>query len=235
MTASQADLDNSIQLALEAATAANDSAEDVARVASDTAAAADRLDRFAARLRPLMLGLIAGGVLAAGVGSLIYLRTLGEMRSTAATQMEALSVFTTSVKDLRAELEAIGDLDARLTAMETAQAEGAAALAAALDEGLAALQDAEAAGATPQLLRSIAETAQAEAQETRDAFALGLSDLQLAMTKMLADRAGAEAADAPAPARARPQASTQTAPPRQATRPRPKAPPKPQPNPFSFP
>ncbi|MFD0857540.1 hypothetical protein [Roseovarius aquimarinus] len=231
MTAPQTDLETSIQLALEAATAANDSAEDAQRAVSDMAAAAERLDRFGARMRPIMLGILAGAVLSVGVGGLIYLRTLGEMRATAATQLEALTMFAGSIKDLEAQLDALGDLDARLTEIETAQIEASAALSAALEEGIAKLSDAEAGGATPQLLRSIAETAQGEAQQTRDAFAAGLSDLQLAMTKMLGERAETAAA-CPAPA---PRASPRPAARAAAVRPARKPAPKPEPNPFKFP
>jgi hypothetical protein len=100
MSATPTDLENSIQLALEAAAAANDSAEDVARLSADTQAAAARLDDFARVMKPVMMGVVAGAVLAIGLGGLVYLRTLSDMRAATATQTEALTVFSKSVADL---------------------------------------------------------------------------------------------------------------------------------------
>jgi hypothetical protein len=232
MSATPTDLENSIQLALEAAAAANDSAEDVARLSADTQAAAARLDDFARVMKPVMMGVVAGAVLAIGLGGLVYLRTLSDMRAATATQTEALTVFSKSVADLQAQLDTLDGVTETLAAIEPAQAAGFEAVQAVLEAKFTELQtglteaapDEAGPATTPQMLRSLSERMQASHAETRADFAAGLSDLQLALTRMLADRPvvqktqSAEAAPGkPAPVRrARPA-------------------PRPEPNPFSFP
>ncbi len=224
------DLENSIQLALEAAAAANDSAEDVARLSADTQAAAARLDAFAKVMKPAMIGVVAGAVLAIGLGGLIYLRTLSDMRTATATQMEALAVFSTSVADLQAQLEALGGMTEPLKALAPAQEAGFGAVQATLDSEFAYLREALERGAeadsTPQMLRSLSEAVEASHRQTRDDMAAGLSDLQLALTRMLADRPVTARADTAVPVPPRPEPVRRSAP-----KPRP----RPEPNPFSYP
>jgi hypothetical protein len=232
MNATPTDLENSIQLALEAAAAANDSAEDVARLSADTQAAADRLDGFAKVMKPVMMGVVAGAVLAIGLGGLVYLRTLSDMRTATATQTEALTVFSKSVADLQAQLDALDGVNETLAALGPAQAAGFDDLRATLEAQFTEMQiglsdaasDEANPATTPQMLRSLSQSMQESHAETRADFAAGLSDLQLALTRMLADRpvvqktqSAAAAPSKPAPVRrARPA-------------------PRPEPNPFSFP
>jgi len=232
MNATPTDLENSIQLALEAAAAANDSAEDVARLSADTQAAADRLDGFAKVMKPVMMGVVAGAVLAIGLGGLVYLRTLSDMRTATATQTEALTVFSKSVADLQAQLDALDGVNETLAALGPAQAAGFDDLRATLEAQFTEMQiglsdaasDEANPATTPQMLLSLSQSMQESHAETRADFAAGLSDLQLALTRMLADRpvvqktqSAAAAPSKPAPVRrARPA-------------------PRPEPNPFSFP
>jgi hypothetical protein len=232
MSTTPAELEHSIQLALEAATAANDSAEDVARLSSDTLAAAARLDKFAKGMKPLMLGVVAAAVLCVALAGLVYLRTLSDMRTATATQIEALTVFSKSVGELQAHMTALEGLSDSVTAIEAAQTAGIDRLEAVLTQEAARLGEAMASDgaedpAAPQMLRSLSETLQASHVETREAFAQGLSDLQLAMTRMLAERpevtrSAAQSSVAPArsvaktPSRKKPQARV-------------------EPNPFGFP
>ena len=231
MTATQPDLENSIQLALEAASAANDTAEDVARLSSDTAAAADRLDQFAKTMKPAMIGVVAGSVLAMALSGLIYVRTLSDMRTATATQMEALTLFTETVSDLKQEIAALEDLHTAVQALSTAQQEGIDRIETTLTEGMAQAQSVKQdesaespSGTTPQMLRSVVETTRAEHIDTREAFAAGLSDLQLALTRMLADR--------PVPAQGTQRSAAPAAPQKKPVRPRPV---RVAPNPFSYP
>jgi hypothetical protein len=79
------------------------------------------------------------------------------------------------------------------------------------------------------MLRGLSDTIAQTHQETRDALTQGLSDLQLAMSRMLLDQATA----APAPA---PQVAAKPvvrAKPRPAPRKAPKA--RPAPNPYKYP
>lgn len=240
MSATHPELENSIQLALEAATAANDAAEDSTKTTAETRAAADRLDNFARTMRPLMIGLIGGAALCLLLGGLVYVRTLSDMRAAHATQMEALTLFTNAVGDLKGRvdaLEGVEELDARLAALASGETDGFTALGArisALSDALAekpAARDAGGetggAGPSPQMLRSLSESMTENHQVTRERFAAGLSDLQLALTRMLADAPVAtETAPKPEkPVAAKPRPAPKRAPAR----------PRPEPNPYSFP
>ncbi|MFA8387601.1 MAG: hypothetical protein ACEPO2_18440 [Pelagibaca sp.] len=231
------EIETSIQLALEAAAAANDAASDVATLSSDTKAAADRLDSFAQVMKPVMIGVVAGSVLAIAIGGLVYFRTLSEMRLATATQMEALALFSTSVDDLKAQIAAMETLDETLATLQTDQQDAFAALEATVQTAIrnpeaeaGAQSDTE--GASPldqQMLRGLSDTVEQNHQATRDAVTQGLSDLQLALSRMLADRPVAAATPQAAP---RPVAKPATSP-----KPRPTARPaaQPRPNPYSFP
>lgn len=232
MSATPTDLENSIQLALEAAAAANDSAEDVARLSADTQAAADRLDGFAKVMKPVMMGVVAGAVLAIGLGGLVYLRTLSDMRTATATQTEALTLFSKSVADLQAQLDAFNAAIETLAALGPAQAAGFDDLRATLEAQFTEMQiglsdaasDEANPATTPQMLRSLSQSMQESHVETRADFAAGLSDLQLALTRMLADRPVVQKTQSTAAAPSKP------APVRRA-----RPAPRPEPNPFSFP
>ncbi|WP_417727009.1 hypothetical protein [Roseovarius sp.] len=228
MSTTPAELENSIQLALEAATAANDSAEDVARLSSDTLAAAARLDAFAKGMKPLLLGVVAAAALCIALAGLVYLRTLSDMRTATATQIEALTVFSKSVGDLQAQLTALDGLAEAVTAIEAAQGAGIERLETIMTQETARLVDAMSGQndkdpVAPQMLRSLSESMQASHIETRETFAKGLSDLQLAMSRMLVERhdtaqSTPQVSSAPAkstaktPSRKKPQARAETNP-----------------------
>lgn len=236
-TTTPADLENSLQLAIEAAAAANDAANDVATLSSETHAAADRLDKFAQVMKPLMLGLIAGAVLAIALGGLVYFRTLSEMRVATATQMEALALFSTSVGDLQEQVGSLETLGDTLTTLQTEQDTAFTRLEATVQAALETpAPEAETDGTDPldpQMLRSLSDTVEQNHQQTRDAFIQGLSDLQLALSRMLADHATAAPALPPGAA-PKPVASTK---PRQAPRSTAKQTPKARPvsNPYKYP
>ena len=244
MTTPSADLENSIRLALEAAEAANDTAEEVARLSSDTQAAAQRLDSFAKTMKPIVVGTLIGAVVSVAIGGLVYFRTLSDMRTTSATQIEALTLFSKSVTDLQAQVDIVKTMADQIAELPTAQDLRIAQLEnklADMENRLAEKIEAEANtlsggmaddGSTAQMLRSVADAVKEGHQETQNAFVSGLSDLQLAMTRMLADTLGQaaapDAAKAQAPAKPAPRKSTTKA---SATRPPARAPQ----NPFKYP
>lgn len=249
MTAPSADLENSIRLALEAAEAANDTAEEVARLSSDTQAAAERLDRFAKTMKPLVLGTLAGTIAAVAIGGLVYFRTLSDMRTTAATQIEALTLFSKSVTDLQAQVDVIQAMEEQISQLPTAQ-EGRfnqfeaklADMEARVTEQISVAATAMAATAEPvpvvddgtnaQMLRSVNETVVQSHQETQAAFVSGLSDLQLAMTRLLADSLSSAAATTAA----KPAVAATTPPRKVSAKPSPKRTSAPaSKNPFKYP
>lgn len=231
------DLEQTIHLALEAAAAANDTADEVAKLSGDTQRAADRMDKFAKGMKPALFGVLAGSVASAALGGLVYMRTLSEMRTATATQVEALAVFSQSVDDLRRSLSAFDAATTSLEDLKTAQTDGFARIEAALappEEADDASETDPVATAemTLQMMNALPELIQQSHQQTQDGFTMAISDLQLAMTRMLANRPVPEAvekpattAQAPRPPKRPPQKTKQKTPAKRAT----------APNPFSYP
>jgi hypothetical protein len=235
-TSTQPEIESSIQLALEAAAAANDAASEIETLSSDTQAAAARLDKFAQVMKPVMMGVVAGAVLAILLGGLVYFRTLSEMRVATATHMEALALFSTSVDELKTQVGSLETLGETLTTLQTDQGAAFTALEAKVETALiAATTEAEADAeeddaASPldqQMLRSLSDTVEQNHQTTRDTLTQGLSDLQLALSRMLADRPIATATPKATP---KPVASAKPRP-----APRPTAKTRPAANPYKYP
>lgn len=223
MTDKSNDLDQSIQIALEAAAAANDSAEEVSRLSSETTKAADRLDRFAKTFKPVMYGVIGGALLAIALGGLTYMRTLSEMRLTNATQIEALGLFATTVRDLQASLAEIEVLVADVETLKNDQSTILQRLDGTPEQPSGDVLD----GGITALITG-------QHEQTREAIKVATSDLHLALSRLLAEQV---AAPAP-PAAATPPAQRPVE--RPAPRPAPAAPVRPQArpaveNPFSYP
>lgn len=228
-TTASPELESSIQLALEAAAAANDAASDVETLSSDTKAAAARLDKFAQVMRPIMMGVVAGALLSIVLGGLVYFRTLSEMRLATATQMEALALFSTSVDELKAQIGSLETLGETLTVLQTEQDSAFSALEAKMEAALLPSEpDGTVSPLDSQMLRSLSDTVAQNHQSTRDAITQGLSDLQLALSRMMAERPVVSAA-AP-PAAPKPVVSAKARP---TPRPVPKT--RPTANPFSYP
>lgn len=247
MTATEPeDLSQTIRLALAAAEAANDAAGEATRAGTEMDAAAARIDRAGARMRPLALGLLAGTVAALGLGGLVTWRTLSDMNLATAAQIEALALFSTRVAELTEQVEATRALGDRLTALETALAEGQAGAetaAVARDEALTALILAESeAGraATAQYTAGLADGLTATQTALEGAVLGANSDLQLALTRLLADGAAAApgTSGGTAPRLAEAPATAPATSPTPRPRPRTTAPQvtrAPAPNPFSYP
>lgn len=236
------ELQEAIKLALEAAEAANDAASEVSRLQSETSAAAARLDRFGARLRPMMIGLLAGAGVSIALGGLVYFKTLAEMRRTSATQIEALAIFQESVTELNGQLEAVAGLSERMAKLEGLSNENRDVVMTQLTEmsdqmssQLGNYSD-TAGNLQSQIATTLSERVDAGTQMTVEAMKAGISDLQLALSKMIAaavtttpSAANTASKPAAAPA-AKPRPKTTTT--RKTTsKPAPKA----EPNPFSFP
>ncbi|MEL6915421.1 MAG: hypothetical protein AAFP13_13055 [Pseudomonadota bacterium] len=231
------DLAESIQLAIDAAAAANDGTADLDRVRGQTEAAADRLDAFEKTLRPLSMGLIAGTVVAICLGGAVYLHALSRLSAAAATQEAAAAALAETVSALQVTLADFGDLDARLVDLTTARDIDDAVIRSALAAELIAAREAEAAEAQvtlPRVLSELRDATETEHADTRDFVASAASDLQLALTRLIADGPAPVAASAAGKAA---QAASGSAP-RTRARPVPAPRPaarRPDPNPFSFP
>ena len=91
---------DSIRLALEAAEAATDAAGEAQGLRTNAETAIARLDRTTGRVGPLLIGCLAGAVAVLGLGGLFHLRTIADMRTATAAQIEALALFSTRVGTL---------------------------------------------------------------------------------------------------------------------------------------
>ncbi|MCT4579065.1 hypothetical protein [Donghicola sp.] len=236
------ELQEAIKLALEAAEAANDAASEVSRLQSETSAAAARLDRFGARLRPMMIGLLVGAGVSIALGGLVYFKTLAEMRRTSATQIEALAIFQESVTELNGQLDAVAGLSERMAKLEGLSNENRDLVMAELTQmseqmasQLGNYSD-TAGNLQSQIATTLTERVDAGTQTTVEAMKAGISDLQLALSKMIAAAVtstppAANTASKPATT-AKPTPKPRTTTTRKTTsKPAPKA----EPNPFSYP
>ena len=255
------ELQESIRLAVEAAEAANDTAAEITRLKADTLVAAEKINSFGGKMKPVLIGTLIGAVGSMGLAGLIYFRTINEMRTTAATQIEALTLFTQSVERLDGQLSAIGEMTAVLADMQTHQTTGFDDMqtsvtgvhelilsiqqeAAAAAELAAAEMEAEQENPMQsQMAATILDAVEKGHEETQAAIIAGNSDLQLALTRMLADGLAPtpqkkNARDTTTTGNGRPQTSTASS---TASKPKPKPKPRPRPtakapsNPFSYP
>ncbi|MEM6896749.1 MAG: hypothetical protein AAF576_05185 [Pseudomonadota bacterium] len=241
MTKSAETIEDSIQLALDAAVAANDSAEDASRLKGETFAAAARLDAFGKSMRPAMWGTLAGALVATALGGVVYFKALSDLQVATAAQLEALTLFSQNVSDLSARMDAYDDLDATLAALADGRdidqdviREVFTGEFEAFQDVLAA-RDAEVSDAVPQMLRSIAENTTQEHESTREFLTTTLSDLQLALTRVMAEQPAERMADAETGQEPRAVAPAPTVQPRRNDVVERRPAPRPAPNPFKFP
>lgn len=230
MTNTPTDLDSGIRLAIEAAEAATDSVAELDGVQSDIARAADRLDATGRRMMPMLLGLLAGTSLSVVGAGLVYFNTLGRLDTAYNTQIEALAMFADRVEELDTHIAAAAALSDRLAELDqtiVAQIGALDSRITELQQGLTADLDgmsASVSGACTQIGNSLIDTVTAAHDTTRADSLKASSDLQLALSRMLADAPSLPAASkpaAPTPRAAQPKATRSKS--------------RPAPNPFSYP
>jgi hypothetical protein len=254
---------DALRLALEAAEAATDAAGEAQTLRRSAEGALARLDKAAGRTGPLLIGCLVGSVSVLGLGALFHLRALDDMRIATAAQIEALAVFTTRVGDLDAQLEAVATMTDSAAALGAGVDACTLQLEETLDARLAEMAAQHVAehettrAAASQATTALLDALRAGEETTLAAITAGASDLQLALSRMLATGlpAGVAAAtdEATVPAAAsQPRAATATPAtipvPRPARAPRPQAsaprtaaaasapaPARAPSNPFSFP
>ena len=231
------DTPQTIRLALEAAEAATEAATEANGLRDAAEIALTRLDRSTGRIGPLLIGCLVGSAAVLGLGALFHLRAMEDMRTATAAQIEALALFSTRVGSLDTHLAEVGTMTERFAALEGQTAallpEVEARLEAAIDTLLsdAASRAETAQNAQSQTTAALLDAIAANGTQTADAVTAGTSDLQLALSRMLAAGLPAtptanatqpEATRAPAPQPApRPAAARPTA--------------SSTPNPFRFP
>lgn len=227
-------LENTIQLALEAAEAANDAAAELTPLRDRIVASNEQLDttrRFVTRSVGAALG---AATLMLIMAALIYFQTLSNLRTATASQIETMAMLTANMTELDAVLERAAALEASITQLEGLDAR----LASVIDARTAAMRD-DILASLPEITASAAEIAEALDLQLAEIVALN-ADLEAALSRLIATgfdarppgaSSSASGAQAPASTRA-PAPRSAPAPTTGTARPTTS---RAEPNPFSFP
>lgn len=189
--------EDTIRFALEAAEAANDASTEVETLKAAHARALERSEATLKRMQMLLGGAVGVTVAAVAVGAMLYSRSAADMKAVTQTNLQSLKVFTQSVDTLDASIKKIDALKATMTKM-TAQTDGnlkainagLADMRSALKEELKAGLDRNGALA-PQVATAIEKHMDTRLKTTNDAVTAAISDLGVAMQKMLDANGGA--------------------------------------------
>ena len=228
-------LESTIQLALEAAEAANDAAAELTPLKEGIESSTGRLDttrRFVTRSVAAALG---AATLMLVMAALIYFQTLSNLRMATASQIETMALLTENIAQVEAALVRAAELEAsiaRLDGLEDRVGAVVGTRADAMREDLLA--------AIPEVTASAAEIADALDTQLGEIVALN-ADLEAALSQLIVAGFDTRPTGTPAAGSADTGPAAQPAtPPRSAPTPdRARAPraaaPRPEPNPFSFP
>lgn len=156
-------VESTIQIALEAAEAANAATAEVEALKTANEKAVEKTDAFRKKLTTVVLGALAGSGVAMGLGALVYFKTISEMRRSNATQIEALTLFAESVTELRTALSDLDTLSSQMTTASATMTTTAEGMSTEVDgireqllEDLAGFQ-AESAALQPQIATAITD------------------------------------------------------------------------------
>lgn len=243
MTSEKPDLENAIRIAIEAADAANSSAADIAEMKRQYQDAASQLEIQRKNFTNFSLGVMGSLVVVVGACGFIFFKTISETKRNNATQIEALNVLTQNVAEIRTALGEVETVNANVLAfVETQQA-----AMNALSSEMMTLSDtltnevstmaSEAVSMQPQFATSIQEKIETGMETFQIETASQIADLQVALSKMLAQGFAAmpekTVTTAPnAPVKSIPTKRTATAATRKTVK---KSTPQPPANPFKFP
>lgn len=189
----QPNVDDTIRLALEAASAANDAAGEIEGIRSDSKLAAERTEAFRKRITTVVLGALGGAVVAMTLGSLVYFRTISEMRKANATQIEALAMFADSVDELTTNLESVQSLAEELQGESETIAAATKELHVSVENTRANLVEdlrsfAEEAGAMqPEIAQTINEHINQKFESSNEATMSALGDLLEALSGQVSE------------------------------------------------
>lgn len=243
MSTEQPDLEETIRLALEAAEAANDVSAEFSEIKRANAKMAEKLESFQKSTSRFVTGILLGAIVSIGLGGLVYFRSLQEMRTLSATYLEALTMFSEKVSGLQTTLDDAQLIVDKVDIANNAQAEQLANIEAKMAELQAAISTEltgfsdQATAMQPQMAESLQSHFDAGMTKTQDLMMAQISDLQLAMTKLLADgiaKAPAAKADATTKASAPAPSTSKKPAPRKSTK-KTASTAKPATNPFKYP
>lgn len=244
MSDEKPELENAIRLAIEAADAANSSAADIAEMKRQYKDAADKIETTRKSFSLFSFSLLGGVAVALGASGFVAFKTISDLKTAYATQIEALGVFSESVAELRTTLSQVEGATEKLYASIAAQEAKTQELDQsnqvkidALSAEIEAFRN-DAAAMQPQIATAVQSQIADQVTTMSNDLQATLADLQVAISKMIAS--GFETmpvAAAPAPAAPAPRATpTVRTTPAKTTPARSKRPaPRPAPNPFKFP
>jgi len=113
MSEDQKTLEDGIRLALQATEAAHDVSEEFAAIKAENQTSADKIEQGFKAIRVAVFGALAGAVAATVAGSLIYYRTLSDLKTMTETQTNSLVIFAERVQELNtvfAQVEALTEI-----------------------------------------------------------------------------------------------------------------------------
>ena len=246
MSEEKPELENAIRIAIEAADAANSAAADIAEMKRQYKDASEKLVEARKSFGLFSVGIFMGVATALGVAGFMFFKTTGELKTTHATQIEALTVFSESVLELRQTLVQVEDVrDEILITLEqhnqsktdfgsaaSELVQNVEALNATVSEKID-MMIAENSALQPQMAATLTGQFEDELTMLKEDMQGNISDLQLALSKMIASGFSSlpkQGAVAPSPAKSAPNKPAV----RKTPKPR-KSAPKPAPNPFKFP
>ncbi|MEM8576957.1 MAG: hypothetical protein AAGF60_03820 [Pseudomonadota bacterium] len=179
-------VEDKIQLAIDAAAAANDATADLSRLKDKAELATDRLEKSIRTARPLVFGALAGVGLSAVLAGAVVVLALAEIRSTQTASEASLS----RAEDAFAAQTGGVDLsEAAMTQLAEANGFTEDRILKAFERGLgplAAAQNGAASPETSQMIRALADHTETLHVETQEAVQLAVSQAHLSLAELLA-------------------------------------------------
>jgi hypothetical protein len=234
------DLSDAVRRALQAAAVANDAADEFAALSAKAETAVLSATAAQKRSTAVASGALGGAILVIGLSSLVYLRSVGDLREAAALQAAATKATIEQVHDMQAAIHKAEETVAGLTVLRDqmgAQFDGLGDRIKGDIESLAA----NATTMQPQVATAIQDHVDASLNDMRGQLMAALAEMEMssstaggidADTKMLLkDLRDRLSKPSPSPAKAPAKAPVSTT--RKSTAAKPA--PKPAKAPFSFP
>lgn len=177
MSSKAPELEESIRLALEAAQAATDAAGEIGPMQHGIEIAVMRVENLRKFMTHAVIAMLGASVVIVAIAALVYFQTLSNMRTATATQIEATAVVTDSIEQMDLALGRTEALVAEIKELDALEGRLTEAMMAAL-EG----QDQTVAAETSVQTLSVVKAALM--QERKEIAAL-LSDMEMALSKLI--------------------------------------------------
>ena len=220
---------DSLRRAIAAADAANDAAEDIARLGKAQKEFVERVSRAQKRSSALATGVTVGAVVSMALATLVYCRSVGDLQEAADVQVEAAKLVAEQVLALKQaregegekqdpvakSLEALPDAVAAAVVGKMAEAaptemkpndDAVKAIESSRDEILAALAEMDLTGTAPKPASDADQTVAPSPPDELKDIRESLARIEASLLRLSA--APATAAVAPKPAQATPQAAS---------------------------